>query len=247
MICSEICPISQLRASRASNSGFNQRPIHPVNVSAPALRCVCRHVSQYPRGLKIAQVRTCSRRANSKRPCNRFWPCAIFAAPCFIRDKSQNVCLPPRQFRQRGQFQNWNLVQLAILLFHVIPALLNRIRILADVRSNPDETPFVRGTAPSPSCCANRDNANSASGAKSHSGADSRASLVAGNGVYPNKGTKSTAEIGGVRTLSACSFVIASGWFQQRSVTRRSSPFGVRGSKLHIWAFERTYGERSTG
>ena len=33
--------------------------------------------------------------------------------------------------------------------------------------------------------------------------------------VYPNKGTKSTAGIGGVQALSACSFVIASGWFQQ--------------------------------
>ena len=38
--------------------------------------------------------------------------------------------------------------------------------------------------------------------------------------VYPNKGTKSTTGIGGVQALSACSFVIASGWFQQRSVTR---------------------------
>ena len=27
----------------------------------------------------------------------------------------------------------------------------------------------------------------------------------------------------------------------------KAEHFGVRGSKLHIWAFERTYGERSTG
>ena len=37
---------------------------------------------------------------------------------------------------------------------------------------------------------------------------------------YPDKGTKSTTGIGGVQALSACSFVIASGWFQQRSATR---------------------------
>ena len=32
--------------------------------------------------------------------------------------------------------------------------------------------------------------------------------------VYPNKGTKSTIGIGGVQALSACSFAIASDWFQ---------------------------------
>ena len=38
--------------------------------------------------------------------------------------------------------------------------------------------------------------------------------------VYPNKAIISITGIGGVRALSACSFVIASGWFQQSSVTR---------------------------
>ena len=37
---------------------------------------------------------------------------------------------------------------------------------------------------------------------------------IAQQRVYPNKGTKSTIGIGGVQALSACSFAIASDWFQ---------------------------------